>query len=127
MGCGTSSCVVRIVVDVHEDYTKLLADRAWARGLRAVAARAFVGFATRLAGGTDLTVVADEHLPPWSARHRVVVPNLPSAAFMPPVADRDPVPRAVYIGDLRESRGLFDMVEAIGAAPGWQPGGKFRR
>ena len=110
----------KVVVDVHEDYAKLLADRAWSRGLRAVAARAFVGFATRLAGGTDLTVVADEHLPPWSARHRVVVPNLPSAAFMPPVADRDPVPRAVYIGDLRESRGLFDMVEAIGAAPGWQ-------
>jgi glycosyltransferase involved in cell wall biosynthesis len=28
-------------------------------------------------------------------------------------------PRAVYVGDLRESRGLFDMVETVAAAPEW--------
>jgi glycosyltransferase involved in cell wall biosynthesis len=117
------SAIVRrrkVVVDVHEDYARLLADRPWSKGLKAVAASALVRFATRLAERADLTVVADEHLPPKTARRRLVVPNLPSAAFVQAAAGRDPLPRAVYIGDVRESRGLFDMVEAIGAAPGWQ-------
>jgi glycosyltransferase involved in cell wall biosynthesis len=111
----------KVVVDVHEDYAKLLADRPWSKGLKAYAARALVRFATRLAARADLTVVADDHLPPKTARHRLVVPNFPAAAFVPAAAaGRDPLPRAVYVGDVRESRGLFDMVEAIGAAPEWQ-------
>jgi glycosyltransferase involved in cell wall biosynthesis len=110
----------RVVVDVHEDYAKLLADRSWSKGFKAVAAGSVVRLATRLAGHADLTVVADDHLPPRTARQRLVVPNVPSETLMPAATGRDLLPRAVYVGDVRESRGLFDMIEAIAAAPDWQ-------
>jgi glycosyltransferase involved in cell wall biosynthesis len=108
----------KMVADVHEDYGRLLRDRAWAKGPIGLPARLVVYAATRLAAGADLTVVADSHLAPHQAKHRMVVTNQPVAAFLAPSS---PVgePRAVYVGDLRESRGLFDMVETVAAAPGW--------
>jgi glycosyltransferase involved in cell wall biosynthesis len=109
----------RLVVDVHEDYAAMLADRAWARGVAGAVGRAVVAAANRLAGRADLTVVADEHLPPAAARDRLVVRNLPDAAMLPRPAEPDPNPRALYVGDLRASRGLFAMLDAVAAAPGW--------
>ncbi|NEA35475.1 glycosyltransferase [Streptomyces sp. SID13031] len=108
----------KMVADVHEDYGRLLRDRAWARGPVGLPARLMVALSTRLAAGADLTVVADSHLSPHQAKHRMVVTNQPVAAFLapsPPAGE----PRVVYVGDLRASRGLFDMVETIAAAPGW--------
>jgi glycosyltransferase involved in cell wall biosynthesis len=111
----------KMVVDVHEDYARLLADRAWARGLVGLPARLMVLASSKLAAGADLTVVADSYLAPYQAKKRLVVTNLPVRAFLAPSSQSVPSgePRAVYVGDLRESRGLFDMVEAIAAAPGW--------
>ena len=110
----------RLVVDVHEDYAALLRDRAWARGWRGGAARGLVRAANAVARRADLTVVADEHVPPLTTRHRrIVLRNLPDAALLPAPGPPDPAPRAVYIGDVRASRGLFAMCEAIAAAPGW--------
>jgi glycosyltransferase involved in cell wall biosynthesis len=74
--------------------------------------------ASRLAAGADLTVVADSHLAPHVAKRRLVVQNLPYLPFLAPVPPSGP-PRAVYVGDLRASRGLFDMVETVAAAPEW--------
>jgi len=108
-----------LVVDVHEDYAQLLADRAWARGPVGAAARLLVGVATALARRADLTVVADEHVPPLSAPRRYVVRNLPDGGYLPDPSPRDEVPRALHVGDLRRSRGLFAMVAAVAAAPGW--------
>ncbi len=122
----------RLVADVHEDYAALLRDRAWARGPAGLVARVVVALATRAAARADLTVVADEHVPPARAavRRRLVVRNLPSLRH---VRGDDPGaeapgpgsgpgpggPRAVYVGDVRTSRGLRTMVEAVAAAPGW--------
>lgn len=108
-----------LVVDVHEDYAAMLADRAWARGAAGAAGRAVAATANRLAGTADVTVLADEHLSPGTARDRLVVRNLPDAAMLPAPAEPDPQPRAVYVGDLRSSRGLFAMLDAVAAAPGW--------
>ncbi|HEU4947754.1 MAG TPA: glycosyltransferase [Kribbella sp.] len=109
----------KMVADIHEDYGRLLSDRAWAAGLIGCPARVLVRMSSRLAAGADLTVVADLHLPPHYARHRrLVVQNLPDPAFLAPTGPEGP-PRAIYVGDLRASRGLFDMAEAIAAAPGW--------
>ncbi|HEY6797245.1 MAG TPA: glycosyltransferase [Kineosporiaceae bacterium] len=113
-----------VVADVHEDYVALLADRSWVPrplrgGLRALAAACVA-----LAGRAELTVVADDHVPPVAARcrRRLVVRNLPDPALLP--AGRPPVHdaelRAVYVGDVRTSRGLRTMLEAIALAPGWQ-------
>ncbi|MGR6997930.1 hypothetical protein ACU686_07235 [Yinghuangia aomiensis] len=53
---------------------------------------------------------------PLTARRRLVVKNLPDLGYLPKPADPDPEPRAVYIGDVRRSRGLAAMLAAVGAA-----------
>lgn len=109
----------RLVVDVHEDYARLLDDRAWARGPAGVVARAGTSLSTRLARSADVTVVADTQVPPMRARDRLVLRNVPYGGYLPAPGDPDPEPRALYVGDLRRSRGLFAMVDAVAAAPGW--------
>ena len=121
-------CGRPVVADVHEDYAALLHDRSWVPpgllGLLTWLTARCVG----LAGRADLTVVADDHVPPGrdATRRRLVVRNLPDLSMMPDVATpRTPddatrqVQRALYVGDLRASRGLDDMLCAVAAAPGW--------
>lgn len=110
---------VRVVADVHEDYRLLLRDRSWARGVRGLAGRVWAGMGERAARGADLTVVADEHLLP-DAPNRVVLRNLPDPTMLPGPSEPAPTPRALYVGDLRRSRGLFTMLDAVEAAPGWE-------
>ncbi|WP_229665782.1 glycosyltransferase [Ornithinimicrobium pekingense] len=112
----------RLVVDAHEDYTALLSDRPWAAragGLPGGVARALVRAYLRVAAHASLTVVADDQVPPLRARQRLVLPNVPYPGMLPPPADPDPHPRALYIGDVRGSRGLFAMLETMRRAPSW--------
>lgn len=110
----------KVVADVHEDYAALLRDRPWARGWRGRVGGLVAAGASRLAAAADLVVVADEHVPPREAPSRLVVTNQPEAAMLPVPTERDEQPRALYVGDVRASRGLFTMVEAVRDAPGWQ-------
>jgi len=109
----------RLIVDVHEDYAALLRDRAWARGPTGRIAAALVRGFELVARRADLAVLADDHLPPAAARHRLVLRNLADPAMLPEPSAPDPVPRALYIGDVRATRGVFAMVDAVAAAPGW--------
>jgi glycosyltransferase involved in cell wall biosynthesis len=111
-----------LVVDVHEDYEALLQDREWARGGARLAASLLVRIATVAAERADLTVVADVHLPPHRARRRMIVRNLPAPGEIGRSSRRRGArpPRAVYVGDVRESRGLSMMVAAISNAPSWE-------
>ncbi|AXI79699.1 glycosyltransferase family protein [Peterkaempfera bronchialis] len=109
-----------LVVDVHEDYQALLRDRVWAHGAVGAAARVWARAATLLSRRADLTVVADEHVPPRSAANRLVVRNLPDFRLLPAPQPPGPVPRALYVGDIRGSRGLWTMLAAAEAAPDWQ-------
>jgi glycosyltransferase involved in cell wall biosynthesis len=108
------------VADCQEDYLALLSDRSWASGATGVVARGVARAAVALAGRADLTVVADDHVPPLRARHRLVVVNLPSGGYLPAPAAPEPGPRALYVGDVRRSRGLRTMLAAVEAAPRWQ-------
>ena len=102
----------KIVVDVHEDYLSLLSDRAWAKGLVGMGARIIATLASSLARQADLTVVADVQVPPLTAKNRLVVRNL--ADLLIPSTDQiEPTPRAIYVGDVRASRGLHTMLSAI--------------
>ncbi|GAB47083.1 glycosyltransferase [Mobilicoccus pelagius] len=112
-----------LVVDVHEDYAALLADRAWASSFGGLAGRAgheVVRAFQRIAGRAALTVVADEHVPPLRARRRLVLPNDPDVSMLPEPAEPEATPRALYIGDVRTSRGLLVMLAALRAAPTWR-------
>jgi hypothetical protein len=83
----------RFVADVHEDYAALVQDRAWCRGARAAVARAVIRTALTAIRRADLTVVADDHVPPDQARRRMVVRNLPGQEYLPPPSEPDPMPR----------------------------------
>lgn len=108
-----------VAVDVYEDYLAVLHDRSWARGASAGVARGVARAAIAAARHADLTTVADDHVPPLDARQRLVVRNLPDPAMLPEPGPRDHGPRAVYIGDVRRTRGLFTMLGALAAAPRW--------
>lgn len=109
----------RLIVDVHEDYQKTLLDRSWAKGLRLVAARVVVAGAMFAATRADLTIVADDHLPPRQSRRRLVVRNLPLLEMLPAPSAPDLQPRALYVGDVRCSRGLRNMLALVEANPEW--------
>ena len=110
----------RLAVDLHEDYVALLADRAWAHGAAGAVAKTWARTAIALSRNADLTVVADQHVPPVEAARRLVVRNLPDLTLLPPPAEPARRPRALYIGDVRESRGLFTMLRTIELAPDWE-------
>ena len=108
-----------VVVDVHEDYAELARDRSWSSGAAGPVVRGVLSGVTRLSRGAALTVVADDQVPPHSARRRLVVRNLPDTSMLPAPAPRSAEPRALYVGDVRRSRGLFAMLETLGLAPSW--------
>ena len=68
----------------------------------------------------DLTTVADVQVPPFDARNRLVVRNLPDASLLTQSGERSATPRAIYIGDLRKSRGLHAMLDAAAIAQDWE-------
>lgn len=109
----------KIVADVHEDYVQLLKDRAWAKGFVGIAAKFVACLATKLAASSDMTSVADTQVPPFNAKKRVVVRNLPDASLLTVSTELNKVPTAIYIGDVRRSRGLFTILEAAEKAPHW--------
>jgi glycosyltransferase involved in cell wall biosynthesis len=110
----------RLAVDMHEDYVALLDDRAWAQGAAGKVAKVWARTAVSLARGADLTVVADQHVPPERGSRRLVVRNLPDLTLLPERGEPDERPRALYVGDVRESRGLFTMLRALELAPDWE-------
>ncbi|EAP97493.1 probable glycosyltransferase WbpH [Janibacter sp. HTCC2649] len=109
----------RVVADIHEDYEALLSDRAWARGFKGAIAARLARAATEAARHADLVLVADAHIPPHDVADRLVVRNVPDLAMMPEPSELDDVPRAIYIGDVRRSRGLQAMLDAVEGSPSW--------
>ena len=109
----------RVVADVHENYADLLRDRGWAHGLAGRVGQLVARGAASVARRSDLTVVADDHVEPLTARERLVVRNEPDLALLGRPAAAHPEPRAVYVGDVRTSRGLREMVAAVERRPRW--------
>lgn len=106
----------RWVADVHEDYASLLRDRTWVAPAALGGLVAVTKAVTRLSGRADVTLVADAHVPPPTARRRLVVRNEPDFTLLPaPIGPRPLQARAVYVGDVRSSRGLRTMVDAVAA------------
>jgi len=113
----------KFAVDLFEDYLQLLKDRAWARkyfGLLGMIAKSDTKTALWFAKRADLLTVADIQVPPLAAKNRLVVRNLPDASLLTQSGKRDITPRAIYIGDLRKSRGLHAMLRLAELAPDWE-------
>lgn len=108
------------VADVREDYRLLIEDRSWARGVQKGVAIALAKLALFSSARADVTVVVDEWVRPLTARSRLVVMNAPDVRFLPDIQKPDAIPRALYVGDVRGSRGLWSMLRAMELAPDWQ-------
>jgi len=109
----------KMVADVHEDYVKLLRDRTWARGVVGILARVIAKSATYFAAKADLTTVADVQVPPFNAPNRMVIKNLPDVSLITLSGELSTNPSAIYIGDIRKSRGLHQMLELAEKTPDW--------
>jgi glycosyltransferase involved in cell wall biosynthesis len=110
-------------VDIYEDYLRLLDDRAWAKkylGILGAIARSDTKQALKAAALADLTTVADVQVPPFAARNRLVVRNLPDLSILTNSGERSATPRAIYIGDMRKSRGLRIMLDVAEKAVDWE-------
>jgi glycosyltransferase involved in cell wall biosynthesis len=110
----------KLVADIFEDYLQLLNDRAWAKGALGTVARLVARLANAIAARADLTTVADIQVPPFNARQRLVVRNLPDLSMLTMAGTPDTQPRAIYIGDVRTSRGLRTMLQVAELSPDWR-------
>jgi glycosyltransferase involved in cell wall biosynthesis len=110
----------KLVADIYEDYLQLLRDRSWAKGLIGALATVVARTATMIAARAELTTVADAQVPPFRATNRLVVRNLPDMNVLTPSGDLDEMARAIYIGDLRSSRGLRTMIKVVELTPKWK-------
>jgi len=107
------------VADVREDYRLLIEDRAWATGSRKYIALLLAKFAVFVCARADVTIVVDDWIRPLQAKKRLVVRNAPDIRFLPDAQDPDVSPRALYVGDVRSSRGLWSMLRTMELAPDW--------
>lgn len=107
------------VADVREDYRLLIEDRPWAKGIAKLVGISIAKIALFASARADVTVVVDEWVRPLVAKKRLVVTNAPDVRFLPPVQPADLIPRALYIGDVRSSRGLWSMLRALELSPDW--------
>jgi len=110
----------KLVADVHEDYLQLLKDRSWANGIVGFLAGLIARAASQIAKRAALTTVADAHVPPQEAKNRLVVRNLPDASLITPSGELSAIPTAIYIGDIRSSRGLKKILETAEIANNWR-------
>jgi len=113
----------KFAVDLYEDYIRLLQDRAWTKkyfGLLGVIAKSDTRSALWAASRADLTTVADIQVPPFDAKNRLVVRNLPDLSLLTDSGERSTTPRAIYIGDMRRSRGLAMMLDVTEKATRWE-------
>ena len=113
----------KFAVDFFEDYLQLLKDRSWASryfGIMGWIAKSDTKSALWIARRADLTTVADIQVPPFDAQHRLVVRNLPDLSLLTASGERSLAPRAIYIGDLRKSRGLQAMLRVAELSLDWE-------
>ena len=108
--------------DVYEDYLSLLKDRKWAKrlfGLPGAIASLLARSGTAFAARSAMVTVADVQVPPFIAKQRILLRNLPDVTHLTQSGPLSTQPRALYIGDVRESRGLHTMLQAAALAPDW--------
>ena len=106
-------------VDVREDYKLLIEDRSWAKGSKKVFANLLAEWAVSASASADLTITVDDWVKPLTAKNRIVVHNAPDSRFLPEPTEVEAKPRAIYVGDVRTSRGLFSMLRSIEMTEAW--------
>jgi glycosyltransferase involved in cell wall biosynthesis len=103
-----------LIVDVHEDYKLVALDRDWIKGpLKYLVSLVLRVLPLLRRVCADVIIVADKSL---SEKKSILVANIPH----PLDIEMDPSPeplRVVYVGDIRMSRGIQDMLSVAKSIP----------
>jgi glycosyltransferase involved in cell wall biosynthesis len=97
----------------------LIEDRVWATGIKKIIGNFMADWAVSATASADLTITVDDWVKPLTAKNRIVIHNAPDSRFLPEPSELDAKPRAIYVGDVRTSRGLFSMLRAIEMTDDW--------
>jgi glycosyltransferase involved in cell wall biosynthesis len=103
---------VPVVVDVHEDVPAQVRHKEWVPRLLRPAAAWAAARALRLAERFGTVTLAEPNYRHLFRRDHPMLPNYPAAGSLPPLAVD--AGYLVYVGDVTEERGAFDMVAAAG-------------
>ncbi len=105
-----------IVCDVHENYRAVVSDRSWIPTILRPLVRGLVGVGERIRDRwADAVLVADRSV---IASAGVLVTNRPDPAVLPDPVPAGERPALIYVGDIRESRGLTAMLDLVVATKG---------
>ncbi len=104
-----------VVVDVHEDYGLVIEDRSWVHRSFKPFLVFFIQFLVFVRSRwADVVLVADVSIQGEGAIH---ISNRPSPSDLPAESSLELPPRLVYVGDIRKSRGLNEMLSLIQLTP----------
>ena len=104
----------RVIADVHEDYSSVTFDRYWLKGFAAKAVRFCLKVLPKVRSSfSHIEIVAN---PNYGSRGCILVENIPHRDDLPDRSD-SPDLRAVYVGDIRESRGIERMLQITTEIP----------
>ena len=104
-----------VVSDVHENYQKVIFDRRWIRlGFRNV-----IRIVTKILEfirdrWSHVVISVDSSI---ASKDSFTVTNCPNPIDLPEPIESEALLRLVYVGDIRESRGLSSMLELIKETP----------
>ena len=104
----------RVIADVHEDYSSVTFDRYWLKGFAAKAVRICLKVLPKVRSSfSHIEIVAN---PNYGSRGCILVENIPHRDDLPGRSDSSDL-RAVYVGDIRESRGIERMLQLTTEIP----------
>ena len=105
-----------VISDVHEAYELVVGDRAWIRGWFRPIVIFFLRVLARTRNRWSFAVlIADKSI---ETKEGIYVSNRPNPLDLQVVRNSERLDSLVYVGDIRKSRGLEEMVELVKITPG---------
>ena len=103
-----------LIADVHEDYESVALDRDWIKGPIKYVVNFFLKFLPRFRRmWADVVVVADRSI---STEETILVENIPHPSDLEVNPNPEPL-RLAYVGDIRVSRGIEEMLSLVKNVP----------
>ena len=103
-----------VIADVHEDYSSVTFDRYWLKGVAGRVVRAGLKVLPKVRSSfSHVEIVAN---PTFGSDRSILVENIPHRDDLPKRSENRDL-RAVYVGDIRESRGIERMLRLTTEIP----------
>ncbi len=104
-----------VISDVHENYEQVLFDRVWIRKSMIPFVKVVIKILQKIRDRwSHVVVTVDESI---ARDEYVIISNRPNPVDLPRPSESPAVKRLVYVGDIRESRGLSAMLQLAKETP----------